>query len=260
MLNVGKVKSRKLHSFLTVPETEIDRLSQRMYVAGNKAVLSRNLHGYSGGGTIKIIRVRQLLFVFTLAFIFSGAVSAQAATCVPIDYLKPPMNTPTLYLINDQNYNQTVLIYKGGNSPWSVKVISGSLPPGITLKVVPFTGGYALDGYSGDVYIVGQSTAEGDYFPTFQLTDSCPNGVQSKTYKLQLQTRCGKLRFPDGIKLPPAVLGKPYSFQFKTSCDPNYESQGFSAYQGILPPGLKLSDTGLLSGTATKVDNYTLYI
>jgi hypothetical protein len=209
---------------------------------------------------MKFIGVRRLLFAIGLAFVCSGAAAVQAANCVPIDYLKPPMNTATLYLKTDKNYNQPVLIYKGGNSPWSVKVVSGSLPPGMTLKVVPFTGGYALDGYSGDIYLVGQPTAEGDYFPKIQLTDSCPNGVQTKTSLLQLQTRCGQLKFSDSINLPPAVLGKSYSFQFKTSCDPKYESQGFLANQSTLPPGLNISDTGLLSGTATKPSTYNVSV
>ncbi len=166
------------------------------------------------------------------------------------------MSTATFYYKNDKTYDDLVLIYKGGNPPWSAKVVSGSFPPGMGLKVVPFTGGYAADGRSGDIHVTGQPTAEGDYFPVIQLADSCPNGIQATTSKIQMQVRCGTFKFPDGITLPPAVLGKPYAFQFKTSCDPKYEAHGFSAYAGTEPPGLKLSDTGLLSGTPTKAGAY----
>ena len=209
--------------------------------------------------SMKFIGVRRLLFAIGLAFVCSGAATAHAATCVPIDWLRPTMNA-TLDLNTNKTYNQSALIYKGGNSPWNVKLVSGSLPPGMILKVVPFTGGYALGGYSGDIYLIGQPTAEGDYSAQVQLTDSCPNGAQSKTAWLVVKPRCGQLKFLDGIKLPPALLGKPYSFQFKTTCDPKYKPQGFNANQSTLPPGLNISDTGLLSGTATKPGTYNVSV
>jgi len=208
---------------------------------------------------MKFIRVYQLLFVIGFTFMVSAVVSSHAATCVPIDWFRSTMNT-TLDLNTDKTYNQSVLIYKGGNPPWNIKLVSGSLPPGVILKVVPFTGGYALGGYSGDIYLIGQPTVEGDYSAQVQLTDSCPNGVQSKTTWLVIKSRCGQFKFPDGITLPQAVMGKPYSFQFKTTCDPKYKLQGFNSNQSTIPPGLSISDSGLLSGAATKIGTYNVNV
>lgn len=210
---------------------------------------------------MEFINFHRLIFAIGFALVCSGVATAHAATCVPIDYLRPTMNA-TLDLKTDKTYNQSVLQYKGGSSPWNVNVVSGSLPPGMTLKVVPFTGGWAGDGYSGDIYLTGQPTAEGDYTPKAQLTDSCSNGAQSSDkVLLVLKPRCGQLKFPDGLKLPQALLGKPYSFQFKTTCDLNYNKpQGYLANQSTLPPGLTISDTGLLSGTATKPGTYNISV
>ncbi|GEM_PF-4017569 len=206
---------------------------------------------------MKLISICQFLFAIGFTFLVSGLPALYAATCMPIDWFKSTMST-TLDLKTDKTYNQSVLIYKGGNPPWNIKLVSGSLPPGLTLKVVPFTGGYALGGYSGDIYLIGQPTVEGDYSAQVQLTDSCPNGVQSKTASLLLKPRCGQFKFIDGITLPQAVLGKPYSFQFKTTCDPKYKWQGFNANQSTVPQGLSISDSGLLSGTATKLGTYNV--
>ena len=190
---------------------------------------------------------RTALLAFALV---AGAGVARAGDCTPIDYLRAPVNG-TYDLKTDKTYRQSALIYKGGTAPWTAKVIAGSLPPGITLEVVPFTGGWALDGYSGDVDFVGQPTAEGDFSAQVQLTDSCVAGAQSKTSWIVVKPRCGQFKFADGTKLPPATLGKPYSYPFKTTCDPKYKPQGFNVNQSTLPAGLTLSDTGLLSGTPT---------
>jgi len=208
---------------------------------------------------MRLVGICKIIFAFCLIFVLSSE-SLRAATCTPIDWLKPPMGVATFYYKNDQAYDKLVLTFKGGNAPWSAKVVSGSLPPGMSLKVVPFTGGWAADGSNGDIHVTGQPTVEGDYFPVIQLADSCPNGVQAKTYRIQLQVRCGEFKYPypAGMTLPPAVMGKPYSFQFKTSCDSRYENYGFSAYVGTEPPGLKLSDTGLLSGIPVRVENKVL--
>lgn len=209
---------------------------------------------------MKYIDYLRLGLVCAWSVVCTGS-AARAETCAPIVYLRTTTNSGTWDFKTDKTYNQSVLQYKGGKSPWSVNVVSGSLPPGMSLKVVPFTGGYALDGYSGDVFLTGQPTAEGDFVPRVQLTDSCTNGTQSsEKVLLVLKPRCGALKFPDGLKPPSALLGKPYSFQLKTVCDLKYMAQEFSANQSTLPPGLVISASGLLSGTPTKVGTYNATI
>jgi len=59
--------------------------------------------------------------------------------------------------------------------------------------------------------------------------------------------------------LPDAIVGTPYSFQIQgqEGCPASYH---FKISSGALPPGITLSDKGLISGTATAAGYYGFYI
>jgi hypothetical protein len=59
--------------------------------------------------------------------------------------------------------------------------------------------------------------------------------------------------------LPDAIVGSPYSFQFQgeEGCPASYH---FKISSGALPPGMTLSDKGLMTGTPTEAGSYGFYI
>lgn len=115
----------------------------------------------------------------------------------------------------------------GGISPLIWSVVSGTLPPGLSLSQ---TG-----------VLSGTPTTNGQYTFTIQVTE--PDGSYAqKTYTfgvIQITTN----------QLPPYSVGVPYSFQLQASGGSgNY---AWKIISGNLPTGLSLSVNGVISGTPT---------
>lgn len=131
-------------------------------------------------------------------------------------------------------YHYDVAIGDQSLEPWTASVISGSLPPGITLGVINIPGVFA------EIFIQGTPTTAGSYTFTIRTTDM--NGAHTD-YPL----RIGVMNFttntpPDGVK------GSPYSYQLTAT-----GGVGTLVFSGVtLPDGLSVSPTGLISGTPTK--------
>ena len=131
-----------------------------------------------------------------------------------------------------------------GSPPYDFRVISGSLPPGLSMD----SGGK----------VSGTPTQAGSWSFWVELSDTwCPSHPE---------TPCAQREFSIGVipgleieqgSLPVARPGAPYSLQLTAK---GGGTQNWAVAGGALPPGFTLSSTGLLSGTSTAVGVYTVTI
>lgn len=134
-------------------------------------------------------------------------------------------------------YLQT-LAAAGGTGPYTWSVISGSLPPGITISGTQLT---------------GTPTVAGTYSFTLAVTDSAtPNSAQAyESFRLSVDPAGSttlRIRVA-AAALPSGVVGTAYS-QTLTAAG----GTGPYTWSAVgLPAGLSLSAAGLLSGTPTSV-------
>src|SRR5262249_16162371 len=135
-------------------------------------------------------------------------------------------------------YTSTLAV-SGGSPSYQFSIVSGSLPPGVTLNAT--TG-----------VISGKPTSAGTYTFTAKVKDSkgntdtttCTIVVNNPALDLQCGT-CGSDK---------ATVGKAYSSKLAASGGtPTYT---YSISSGSLPPGLTLSN-GTISGTPTTAGTYT---
>jgi hypothetical protein len=131
-------------------------------------------------------------------------------------------------------YSQT-LSATGGTPPYTWSVISGSLPPGLSLS-------------SGGV-LSGTPTTANTYNFTVQVSGG---GTASKAFSLTIGAA---LSIITSSPLPNGTGGTPYSQTLAaTGGSPPYT---WSVASGLLPSGLTLSSGGLLSGTPATAATYT---
>jgi hypothetical protein len=133
------------------------------------------------------------------------------------------------------------LVATGGKAPYTYAIVTGSLPPGLTLN--PSTG-----------LISGTPTTAGTYTFTSKVTDSAGN-TDTVTCTLlvvspPINLNCGP------CSAGKAYVGTPYSATMAVSgAKAPYT---FSILSGSLPPGLTLNTTtGLISGTPSKAGTYS---
>ncbi len=135
----------------------------------------------------------------------------------------------------------SALVASGGVPPYTFSIISGTLPPGLTLN--PSTGA-----------ITGTPTAAGPYTFTAQVVDSRGNssGTTTSSCTIIVQPPAPTLLCPAGT----AQVGVAYSSALVASGGvPPYT---FSIISGSLPPGLSLNmSTGAMTGTPTTAGPYT---
>jgi hypothetical protein len=132
----------------------------------------------------------------------------------------------------------SALVATGGVPPYTFSIVSGSLPPGLTLN--PSTGA-----------ITGTPTTAGTYNYTARVTDSTGAHVDAA---------CSITVAPPQLTLScasgSAQVGVPYSSALvATGGVPPYT---FSIVSGSLPPGLTLNpSTGAITGTPTTAGIYS---
>jgi len=127
-----------------------------------------------------------------------------------------------------------------GCPPYTFKLSSGAMPPGISIT----SGGN----------ITGTPTQAGTWGFYLALDDVCHSPEAARPFSL---TVVPKLTVTTN-SIPPGVVGTPYSQQL------TFDGGGsvtWSVSAGSLPPGLSLnSTTGLLSGTPTTVGTSTFTV
>jgi len=139
-----------------------------------------------------------------------------------------------------QNYT-AALGASGGTAPfnWSV---AGSLPPGLALYP---TGS-----------IVGTPTVSGSYQFTVLVSDA-HNAIATRSLLLVVSASNQSLAIATTSPLPAGAIGSPYSLTLSASG--GVAPYQWSALAGM-PPGLTLSQTGILSGTPTATGAYSVLV
>lgn len=134
---------------------------------------------------------------------------------------------------------QQAMSASGGKAPYTFALGDGALPPGLTLTP------------SGT--ISGRPTAPGSYGFTISASDS-RDIVDTHSYVIMILT-------PVAVS-PPLLLGgrvgQPYEQAFGASG--GAAPYSFSVIHGVLPAGLALSATGVLSGTPAEAGIYSFTI
>ena len=125
----------------------------------------------------------------------------------------------------------------GGTPPVSYTLFSGSLPPGLSL--------------SSTGRISGTPATSGNFAFTVRATDATAS-TATQTFSLAI---IPGIAFIPPFTLPSGKTNVSYASQLQTSG--GAPTVVYTLFSGSLPPGLSLSNSGLISGTPMTVGNYT---
>jgi large repetitive protein len=138
----------------------------------------------------------------------------------------------------------------GGNGQYTWSLISGTLPPGISLRA-DTPPSFASNIGAG---LIGVATTPGSYRFTLQVSSG------GQTASATFTMRIADLIIQDDYSPPSAFLNQSYSYKFTAlHVDGSLAPITWSS-SGILPPGLSLSADGTLSGTPTQSGFYNFGI
>lgn len=125
------------------------------------------------------------------------------------------------------------LVIEGGAPPYSVSVLDGSLPDGLSVRVSSDGSAAALE---------GTASRTGVWSFTLEVTDA--RGDRDLAHAV-MRVTARALTFVD-LSLPEASPGGAYDYQLETNARP---PAVFSLAGGALPSGLTMDDAGYISGT-----------
>lgn len=119
------------------------------------------------------------------------------------------------------------IIETGGLGPFSWSIISGSLPPGLSLA-------------ANSGLVSGTLTTEGTYGFTVRVTSNTDHSYAQRPFSITVLT-------VSTTTIPPFTTGTPYSFQMVAAGGSGHYNWEITS--GVLPDGLSMSLTGLITGT-----------
>jgi sugar lactone lactonase YvrE len=164
---------------------------------------------------------------------------------------------PAVTTLNDAVVGQFYsanLIPGGGTPPYSYAFASGTLPPGMNLV----SGAGLPSGAAADLtQLVGQPSTAGHYSFTLTVSDSAGNHVPAN-YTLNVTNLNVVAGNPHT-----AIEGTPYSFQFEATGGTGpytFTASVTNVLFDIMPAGLTLSSSGLISGTPVSTGNYSFVL
>jgi hypothetical protein len=140
-------------------------------------------------------------------------------------------------------YNETITA-TGGTAPYTFDVVSGSLPPGLSLS------------NAGD--LTGVPTTTGSFTFTVRATDA-NQCFGSRIYTIDINAVGCPAITVNPATIPAATAGTPYGPVSLTATG-GTPPHTFAVTAGALPPGLILSTDGVISGTPTQSGSFTVTI
>ena len=171
------------------------------------------------------------------------SIAVDPAPCIPLSITSPS----TLSTGNVGDGYSYQLQTAGGQAPIIFSHTSGSLPPGLILNSTGL--------------ISGTPTVIGTYNFTVTVTDSCAAGAQSLQGNFSITVNaapCPALSITSPSTLPSGTVGQSYTYQITTTGGQSPVS--FRFLSDTYPPGLRMTSTGLISGTPTSAGNYTFRV
>lgn len=141
----------------------------------------------------------------------------------------------------DTEYTDIIVVDDGNFQSYTFSVIAGDLPPGLTLT----------DLGGNQASITGTALFSGTYAATIRATASNGN-FADKTYTFSV------IGLTNPSQLTEATIGQAYSEQLVV--DGGVSPFSYSVVSGVLPSGLTLNSTGLISGTPLDVENASFTI
>lgn len=150
------------------------------------------------------------------------------------------------------NYSGALRV--SGSLPYTVALVSGGLPPGLTLQ----------GGTAGDV-VSGIPTAVGTYAFTLRATDQYTSTEASLSITVRATAPYGV-----GYVVPSAVLGEPYSAKiasvsggvapYQIWWDTQHYRTGSLGWHDPGPDGLTIDSDGVLSGIPTRAGRFLIKV
>lgn len=194
------------------------------------------------GGTLQGTPTTQGTYTFSVRATDNQNLVAQATYTVVIGPPAPVITTASLP--NGQAgvmYNQQ-LAAAGGTAPYTYSVVTGPLPPGLTLSP------------SGQ--ISGNPSQQGNYTFTIRVQDAAQQSSDS-TFAVTIASAATPLTI-SALAPPPGLLYFPYNFTL--SATGGREPYAWSVPSGPLPNGLRVDATGGVNGLLLAPGNYRFVV
>jgi hypothetical protein len=141
---------------------------------------------------------------------------------------------------------QQALTASGGSGAYTWSLVSGSLPPGLSLRTDVLSS-FPAGASAG---LIGVATTAGTYSFTMQVTNNGQSVTQSASMHITALKVKDLYQFPDAFV---NVLFPTYALTALNNAGPvTYELSG-----GSLPPGMNMTASGVISGKPTAPGSYT---